>query len=123
MRLISAIFAALLSLAALALPSATPAQSTPYLYIHNSSNNEVLVTTHVMIPALYEDQWAAPHKSVRFRPGAAAWKGILYISVRASTSATIDTKSPQVCHASTPIKGDGPRELTVMYDGHTCKLD
>lgn len=124
MRRLVALFAVSLALVLFAVPSSTPAAiGENHIFIHNSSNNQLRVEVHIMLPALYTVKWAAPHKTVMFGPGPMAWKGILYISVRKSESENIDTNSPQVCYTSIPIDGANSRSYTVHYNGQGCKVE
>lgn len=112
-----------LCLAVMAFPVVAPAAiGEPNILIRNTSGNEMLVTVHVMLPPLYEERWVAPGKVVTFNPGPMAWKGILYISVRASQSSQIDKSSPHICLSSMAIRGDYGRTYSAHYNGHDCSI-
>ncbi len=110
-----------LFLAVLAFPAVAPAGAAETgLFIHNVSGNEILVTAHILLPALYEERWTAPGKDAAFSPGPMAWQGVLYISVRESKSEKIDKNSPHICLSSMAIKGNSGRSYAAHYDGHHC---
>ena len=123
MRAIVVFIVTSLFLAVLAFPAVAPAGTGPgFLEIHNVSGNEMLVTLHVLLPPFYRDHWAAPGKDVWFHPdpGPLAWHGVLYISVRASTSDKIDENSRHVCLSSLAIKRNSGRSYAAHYNGHDC---
>ena len=123
MRPIIAFIATSLSLAVLAFSAATPAVAgDPYIHIRNASGNEMLVTAHVLLPALYQEKWAEPGQVVTFAPGPMAWKGVLYISVRASHGPGIDKNSPHICLSSRPIKGNSGNSYTAHYNRPDCSI-
>jgi hypothetical protein len=116
-----AISVAFLAFALLAFPPAAPAENiSHFVIVKNSSGNEMLVTLDVLLPPYYQDAWAMPGRETMFMPGSMAWKGVLYISVRASTGSSIDKNSPHICLSSMPILGNEGRRYTAHYNGHAC---